>query len=126
MKKIAGLILLLFVSHSAFAGHRGYFGGYGGYNYRPYYGYHHYYYDSFGRFVAPALIGGIIGYELGRPNVYYTNPNVIYSAPSNVIQQAPTVIQNSTIMTDGSPMGYHTEAIKDADCNCYRNVLVRD
>ena len=124
MKKIFGLILLLILSHSAFADHMGYRGGF---NYRPYYGYrHHYYYNNFGNFVAPALIGGIIGYELGRPNVYYTNPNVIYSAPATVVQQPPTIIQNSAIVTDGTPLGYHTEAIKDADCNCYRNVLVKN
>jgi hypothetical protein len=123
MKKIISLIFLLLISHTAFADHRGYWSGY---NYRPYYGHHPYYSNNFGNFVAPALIGGIIGYQLGHPNVYYTSPSVIYNTPGTIVQQSPTVIQNSAVITNGTPLGYHTEVIKDADCNCYRNVLVRD
>ena len=57
--------------------------------------------------VAPAIIGGIVTYELTRP------------APV-VIQQQPVVIQPQ------APYGYHYENILDANCNCYRLVLVQN
>jgi len=59
--------------------------------------------------VAPLVIGGAVGYALTRqqtvvvqqpPAVYYPNP------------QPPV------------PYGYHYEQILDANCNCYRLVLV--
>jgi len=59
--------------------------------------------------VAPLVIGGAVGYALTRqqqvivqqpPIVYYPNP------------QPPV------------PYGYHYEQILDANCNCYRLVLV--
>ena len=90
-------------------------GGYrGGYGYYPYY-YGGYYYDPFGSFVVPALIGGAIGYELAQPN-----PQTI------IVQQPPVVVQAQPTNGDTAPPGYHTEAIKDASCNCYRNVLVKN
>jgi hypothetical protein len=49
---------------------------------------HHHHYNggnSYG-WVAPALIGGIIGYELSRPNV--------------VVQQPPVVVQQPQVYTD--------------------------
>jgi len=42
-------------------------------------------YRSYGGWVAPALIGGVIGYELSRPNV---------------IVQPPVVVQQPQIITD--------------------------
>lgn len=50
--------------------------------------------------VAPALISGAVVYAATRPPV---------------IQQPPVVVQ---------PYGYHYENILDANCNCYRTVLV--
>ena len=67
----------------------------------------YYYHPSYG-WVAPALIGGAIVYEATRPPV--------------VIQQQPVYIQQTYPPT--SPGDMHWEAILDANCNCYRTVLV--
>lgn len=53
--------------------------------------------------VAPALISGAVVYAITRPPV---------------VQQPPVVVQPQT------PYGYHYENILDANCNCYRTVLV--
>jgi hypothetical protein len=55
--------------------------------------------------VAPAIIGGAIVYGATRP-----------SAPPPVVYQ-PTL--------PPPPYGYHYEQILDANCNCYRWVLVQ-
>ena len=79
MKKILAGLALVALSTTAFAhDHGGFRGGYRG-------GYHGGY---GGGWVAPALIGGVIGYELARP--YYQQPPVVYTQP------APTVYQNCT------------------------------
>ncbi len=57
--------------------------------------------------VAPALIGGAIVYGATRPN---TPP-------------PPVVYQTSPLPPP--PYGYHYEQILDANCNCYRWVLVQ-
>lgn len=57
--------------------------------------------------VAPALIGGAIVYGATRP------------AP-----QPPTVIYQTQPLPP-APYGYHYEQILDANCNCYRWVLVQ-
>jgi len=83
MKKLIAVLALATASTSAF---EGYHGGYGGY----YGGYHGGYYHGGGvNWVAPALIGGVIGYELAQPRYVQPAPTVIY-------QQAPTVYQNCT------------------------------
>jgi hypothetical protein len=96
--------------------HHEYHGGgfRGGYGYYPYY-YGSYYYDPFGSFVFPALIGGAIGYELAQPN-----------QQTIIVQQPPMLIQGQASNGDTAPPGFHTEAIKDANCNCYRNVIVKN
>ena len=100
MKKLLILAALL-TSTSAFAdGHHG--GG-----------------GSFGGFMGPALIGGIIGYEIGQPRVVQ-QPQVIYQpvpAPV-VVQQPPQVIYLPT-----PPAGFHYESFYDQKCNCYRTAL---
>jgi hypothetical protein len=55
--------------------------------------------------VAPALIGGAIVYGATRQ----------YAPPPVVIQQ----------QLPPPPYGYHYEQILDANCNCYRWVLVQ-
>ena len=42
--------------------------------------------------VGPALIGGVIGYEISRPPVY-NPPVVVQQQPPVVIQQQPVVVQ---------------------------------
>ena len=107
MKKLALSLTLLLTATAASAhgwvrgGYQGHHGGYyhhgGGYNW-----------------VAPALVGGIIGYELSRPNVIYTQPSVVYTQPQVIYTEPVT------------PIGYHTETILDAGCNCYRTVLIQN
>ena len=57
--------------------------------------------------VAPAVIGGAVVYAATRPPV--------------VVQQPPVIVQQPAYQV---PYGYHWEAVLDANCNCYRNVLV--
>lgn len=56
--------------------------------------------------VAPALIGGAIVYGATRPTL---PPPVVYQT-----QPLPP-----------APYGYHYEQILDANCNCYRWVLIQ-
>lgn len=73
---------------------------------------HYVYRPGFG-WVVPAVVGGVIGYEIARPvqpNVVYVQPQPVYPPPA-----APVMPQ---------PAGYHWEAILDASCNCYKTVLV--
>jgi hypothetical protein len=69
--------------------------------------------------VAPALIGGVIGYELSRPHPVYVEPAPVYVTPPPVVYTPPPV----TVVKPGYS-GYHQETILDANCNCYRTVLV--
>lgn len=55
--------------------------------------------------IAPAIIGGAIVYGATR------------SAPPPVVYQQPVL--------PPAPYGYHYEQILDANCNCYRWVLVQ-
>jgi len=58
-------------------------------------GWHGGYYGCGGCWVAPALIGGVVGYELARPNTV-----VVEQQPSIVVQQPQTIVQ-------APPVGYH-------------------
>jgi hypothetical protein len=95
MKKIITLLLLLCLSTFAHAG--GWRHGGGHYVYRPYYGW-----------VVPAVVGGVIVYGATRPQTVYAPP--IYPPPA-----VPLYPQ---------PADMHWEAVLDANCNCYRTVLV--
>jgi hypothetical protein len=60
--------------------------------------------------LAPLVIGGVVGYALTRPQqVIIQQPQVVYPNPY------PPV-----------PYGYHYEQLLDANCNCYRMVLVQN
>ena len=67
-----------------------------------YWGHNHY------GWVAPLVIGGAVGYAVARPQT------VIIQQPPNIYYQPP------------APYGYHYENILDANCNCYRLVLVQN
>ena len=99
MKKYALVFLLLFAATAQAQGirHEWRHGGY---------------YRGGNDWLAPALIGGVIGYELSRP----APPPVVYSPP--VIMQPPVVYNPAP-----APYGYHYINILDANCNCYRLVL---
>jgi len=88
------LLCLLLIAGTAHA-HEGFRGGYhGGYGYG---------------WVAPLVIGGAVGYTIAQPRtVYVQQPQVVY-------------VQQPTLPV---PYGYHYENILDANCNCYRSVLV--
>ena len=74
-----------------------------------YYGYRGGYYGNNNNWVGPAVAGVVIGGLAARayyaPPVYVQQPQVIY------IQQS-------------IPPGYVQQQILDANCNCYRTVLV--
>jgi len=96
MKKIL-LAVALLISNNVLAQHHG----------------HHGYYRESNRssWVAPLLLGATAGYIISRPSVVYNQPQIVYSPPVTYYQQS-------------DPIGYHYEQILDANCNCYRMVLV--
>jgi len=104
MKKVLLALSLFAVFGTANAQwHHGY---HGGCCYRGGYG---------GGWVAPAIIGGVIGYELSRPPVY-TQPPVI-------VQQPPVIVQSQPVLQQ-PPIGYHWEEMIDPATNTRKIVLV--
>ena len=79
-------------------------------------GHHGYYRGGYGwGWVAPAVIGGAVVYAATRPSVVVQQqPNVVY------IPQA-----NQLVVPYAPPVGFHWEQILDANCSCYRLVLVQ-
>lgn len=60
--------------------------------------YHHHYHHGYrGNWVAPALIGGVIGYGLTRN---YYEPPVVVQQPPVIVQQPAPVYTNPTIVYD--------------------------
>ena len=107
MKRIILVTLLATLSTNVLAdGREGRSGGYGGYRG----GYHG---GNGMGWIAPLAIGGLIGYELNR------QPTVIYQQPPVVYQQAPMVN-----VQPNQPI-YQYQNIYDANCSCYRQVLVQ-
>ena len=74
--------------------------------------------------IGPALIGGVIGYELSRPR-YYEPPVIVYQQP---VYQQPVYIQRGPALYSppipGTPPGFHWEAMIDANTGMARSVLV--
>ena len=67
------------------------------------------YYRSGGGWVGPAIIGGVIGYELGRPRyevyppvVVQQPPPVIYTTPQPIIVQSNCTVWTETQHPDGT------------------------
>ncbi len=74
--------------------------------------YHHHHHHSGGHswgWVVPMIIGGAVVYGATRPNPPAAPPTVIY-----LPQGYPP-----------APPGFHYEQVLDANCNCYRWVLVQ-
>jgi hypothetical protein len=67
---------------------------------RVYYPRYHYHSD----WIVPAIIGGAVVYGITQSRV---------APPPPVVVQVPQ-----------APVGYHYESILDANCNCYKTVLV--
>lgn len=68
---------------------------------------HHHGYHRHSEWLAPIVIGSVVGYALSRPQ------QVIVQQPQPVYPNIPSV-----------PYGYRYEQLLDANCNCYRIVLV--
>ena len=68
-----------------------------------------------GGWVAPAIIGGVIGYELSRPRPVYVEPQPVYVQPQPVYVQTP-IMQ--------PPAGYHWQEMIDPATNEKKIVLV--
>jgi len=79
--------------YRAFGMHGGYYGGCGG------------------CWVAPAVIGGVIGYELTRPSTVYVEPQ-------------PVVIQQSQPVVQAPPVGYHWQQMVDPQTGITKIVAV--
>jgi hypothetical protein len=104
MKKILTVLILSLFAITAQAQH------WHGYGYRgPVYVNN---YNNANNWVAPALVGAVVGGMIVRS--YYTQPPVV------VYQQPPVYVQQPY------PTGYHQESILDANCNCYRTVWVQN
>jgi hypothetical protein len=77
---------------------------------------HGYYYGGYrNNWVAPLVIGAGVGYLAARP--YYAPPAYYYPPQPQVVYTQPVYVQQA-------PQGYHQENILDANCNCYKTVLV--
>ena len=70
-------------------------------------------FQSGNNWIAPVIIGGIIGYEISRQQ----QPMVV---------QSPVMIYPPVSSPPYPPYGYHYEQMLDAYCNCYRIVLVQN
>jgi hypothetical protein len=71
----------------------------------------HYWGRNHYEWVAPLVIGSAVGYAVA------TRPQTV------VIQQPPSVYYQPQPV---APLGYHYENILDANCQCYRLVLVQN
>jgi len=99
MKKLVlALALLTAVASADACCYRNYYHG-GGY-YHPY------------GWVAPALVGGVIGYELAQPRTVI------------VEQQPPIVIQQPSVQLAPPPVGYHYQQMVNPQTGQYQLVLV--
>ena len=70
---------------------------------------YHYHYGCGGCWVGPALIGGVVGYELAQPRT------VVVEQPSVVVQQP---------IVQAPPVGYHWQEMIDPQTNQRKIVLV--
>lgn len=121
MKKFAALSLTALIAAGSLQAH--------GYNY--YYPRAHVYYGGHGGgWVAPLIVGGMLGYALSRPNVVYTQPapTVIYTQPSPqpvIVESYPgtTAVQQSAQIIEQTPV-YEERIVYFDDCKCERKVLV--
>jgi hypothetical protein len=77
MKRILAIAVLVLASVPAMAQHPGYRGGRG---------YWHHGYDGRWSWVAPVVVGGVIGYEISR-----ANQPVVVQQPPVIIPPAPVV-----------------------------------
>jgi len=72
-------------------------------------------YYAGGSWVAPAIIGGVIGYELSRPRYY---------EPPVIVQQPPVIIQQPQTYGELPPVGYHWQEMIDPQTGVRKIVAV--
>ena len=70
---------------------------------------YHYHYGCGGCWVGPALIGGVVGYELAQPRT------VVVEQPSVVVQQP---------IVQAPPVGYHWQEMVDPQTGLKKVVAV--
>ena len=109
MKKIilASLLALAFIGSAEAHGPYRYGGWHGGYVHGGCYGC---------GWVAPALIGGVIGYELARPETVVVEQQPVIVQQPSVVYTQPTV--------QAPPAGYHWQQMIDPQTNTQKIVLV--
>jgi len=73
-----------------------------------------YWHPGYG-WAVPAVVGGVIVYEATRP----PQTVIIQQPQPNVPMMYPPIAP-----VFPTPAGMHWEAVLDANCNCYRTVLV--
>ena len=102
--KILSLVLMLVIGTASAQAHGPYRIG----------GWHGGYYGGGcgGCWIAPAVIGGVVGYELTRPTTVYVEPQ-----PSVIVQQSQTVVQ-------APPVGYHWQDMIDPQTGVHKIVAV--
>lgn len=69
--------------------------------------------------IAPAVVGGVLGYELARPREVIIEQQPVYVRPPVVVDQMPF-----TPNAPFPPVGYHYVTIQDPTCNCYKLALM--
>jgi len=79
---------------------------------------HHGHYRPGWGWIAPAVIGGAVVYAATRPPVIVQQPPVVIQQPV-----PPVYVQQGL---PPAPLGFHYENILDANCNCYKTVLVNN
>jgi hypothetical protein len=103
MKKLFITLALACATLPALAQHHGHGFRHHGHHYRGGAGY--------GGWVAPLIIGGVIGYEINRANQQV------------IVQQPPVIVQSQPVLQQ-PPFGYHWEEMIDPATNTRKIVLV--
>jgi hypothetical protein len=70
-------------------------------------------YWSGGNWVAPLVIGGVVGYEINRAN----QPVIVQQQTPIIVQQPQTIVQNP-------PPGYHWQEMIDPQTGVHKIVAV--
>lgn len=66
-----------------------------------------------GGWVAPAIVGGVVGYELAQPRTV-------------IVEQQPVIVQQPQVtqVLPAAPAGYHYQQMLNTQTNQYQMVLV--
>lgn len=103
MKRILAVLLLTLVSVPAMAQH------WHGHGFR-HHGHHGYYYGGGGGWVAPLIIGGVVGAAIANSRPQET---IVLQQPPVVVQNPPVYVQRQTVCTEW-------KEIQNSDGTIYR------